>query len=59
MDALTFACRGDVDKALSLNPEDYEAVDFNYDLRANAIISGRDRGRKTGKLMFISLKKSS
>jgi len=55
MDALTFACRGDIDKALSLDPEDYETDDYDYDLHANTL--GRtSRTGKAGKLVFVRLK---
>lgn len=54
MDALTFACRGDIDKALSLNPDDYQSVDFDYDLHSNKL--GRpQRGGKSSKIIFIKL----
>ncbi len=56
MDALTFVCRGAVDKALSLNPEDYETVDFDYDVHTNTVSPGRYRARKIGKLLFVRLK---
>ncbi|MDH3258856.1 MAG: hypothetical protein OEM19_05275, partial [Deltaproteobacteria bacterium] len=55
MDALTFACKGDIDKALSLNPEDYESVEYEYDLNANTIGAAGKPG-KTGKILFIRLK---
>lgn len=50
-DALTFVCRGDFDKALSLNQEDYESVDYDYDLHSNTI----SRTGKAGKLVFVRL----
>ena len=53
MDALTFVCKGDIDKALSLNPEDYEAEELDYDLHANTI--GRSKSGKTCKLVFMRL----
>ena len=59
LDALTFACRGDIDKALSLNPWDYETIDYGYDLHTNTISLGRDRSKKTGRLLFVKLKISS
>lgn len=55
MDALTFVCRGDVDKALSLDPEDYESVDLEYDLRENRI-GRRSGGGKLSKIFFVKLK---
>lgn len=55
MDALTFACRGDIDKALSLNPEEYESEEFDYDQELNA--TGRNlKAGKVGKLVFVKLK---
>jgi len=54
MDALTLACRGDLDKSLTLNPEDYESIDYDYDMHANTIGRGGGGG-KLGKLIFIRL----
>ncbi len=55
LDGLTFACRGDIDKALSLNTEDYETEDFDYDLQSNTI--GRNpRIGWSSKLLFVKLK---
>lgn len=54
MDALTFVCKGDIDKALSLNPEDYESIEYDYDLHSNMF--GRSKIGKAGKLVFIRLK---
>ncbi len=59
LDALTFLCRGDLDKALSLNPEDYETADFDYDQHTNTVSVGRDTARKSGKLLFVRFKKSA
>ena len=55
LDALTFVCRGDIDKALSLNPDDYDSLDFDYDLQANTI-GRRSKSGKLCKLIFIRLK---
>ena len=55
MDALTFVCKGDLDKALALNPEDYDFVDYNYDLQANTL-GRRSQSGKICKLLFIRLK---
>lgn len=56
MDALTFVCGGDEDKALALNPEEYDVVELDYDLQANTI--GRSAGTgKLCKLLFVRLKK--
>jgi hypothetical protein len=52
MDALTFVCKGDIDEALSLAPEDYETEDFDYNLHSNTIGRRVDTG-KTGKLLFV------
>ena len=52
MDTLTLACKGDIDKALTMNPEDYESTEYDYDRQANTI--GRSAG-KLGKLLFIRL----
>ncbi|MBI5665353.1 MAG: hypothetical protein HZC49_09780 [Nitrospirae bacterium] len=54
MDALAFACKGDIDKSLSLDPGDYESVDYDYDMQANTI----GRTSKAGKLVFVKLKKT-
>lgn len=57
MDAMTFLCKGDIDKALSLSPEEYETVDFDYDLHANTADHRKvSRGGGTGKILFIRLK---
>ncbi len=56
MDALTFACNGDIDRALSLNPEDYETVDYDYNLNSNRIERSAGRGRLS-KIIFIRVKK--
>ncbi|MBI4843384.1 MAG: hypothetical protein HY809_03545 [Nitrospirae bacterium] len=55
MDALCFACKGDFEKALSLDPEDYEDIDLNYDFNSNTTGRGRTP-EKTGKLLFLRLK---
>jgi hypothetical protein len=52
MDALTFVCRGDIDKAVSLEPGDYETVEFNYDLQTNTT----GRTDRPSKLLFVKLK---
>jgi hypothetical protein len=36
LDALTFLCRGDLDKSV-FKPEDYETVDFDYDQHTNTV----------------------
>ncbi len=55
LNGLTFACRGDIDKALSLNPEDYETEEFDYDLHSHTI--GRNpRIGRASKLLFVKLK---
>jgi hypothetical protein len=55
MDALTFVCKGDIDRALSLAPEDYESVEYDYDLHANTV-GRRSKSGKLCKLLFIRLK---
>ncbi|MDH4028573.1 MAG: hypothetical protein OEU95_07075 [Nitrospirota bacterium] len=55
MDALTFLCRGDIDRALSLNPEDYECLDFDYDRETNST-GRRSNSGKLGKILFLKLK---
>lgn len=54
MDGLTFVCKGDIDRALALNPGDYESVEFDYDVHANTIGRTGSAG-KAGKLVFIRL----
>jgi hypothetical protein len=54
MDGLTFVCRGDIDKALSLGPEDYESEEYDYDIHTNT--TGRtSKSGKTGIIVFIRL----
>ncbi len=55
MDALTFVCRGDIDKALSLDQEDYEIVDYDYDLHSNTM-GKKSRTGKLSKIIFVRLK---
>lgn len=57
MDALTFVCKGDYDRALSLEPEEYESVEYDYDLNANTLGRGNEGG-KLSKIIFIKLKKN-
>lgn len=54
MDAITFVCRGDVDKALTLGPEEYEDIDIDYNYHTNTTGRGGE-GEKTGKLLFVRL----
>ncbi len=54
MDGLTFVCRGDIDKALTLGPEDYESEEYDYDQHANRIGRTSKTG-KVGKIIFITL----
>ncbi len=55
VDALTYACNEDWDKAWSLNPdEDYEVKELSYDSRRNKF-SGNPR-RSAGAYLFILLK---
>jgi len=55
MDALGFLCRGNLDKALSLCPEDYEEVNLDYNFGSNTT-GGRSKSEKAGKLLFLRLK---
>lgn len=55
MDALVFACRGDIDRAMSLDPGDYESADFDYNLQSNTI-GRRARIGKLSKIVFIRLR---
>ena len=55
LDALVFVCRGDRDRAVSMDPEEYESRDFDYDLNANTI-GRRSKTGKTGKVLFVKLK---
>ena len=54
MDALQFVCKGDIDRAMELNPSDYESVEFDYDDTTNT--TGRSGAKgKLGKLLFVRL----
>ncbi|MBI4847377.1 MAG: hypothetical protein HY808_02190 [Nitrospirae bacterium] len=55
LDALTFLCRGDIDKALSLTPGEYEEGTLDYDVHSNTISRREDRSVK-GKVIFLRLK---
>jgi len=54
MDALTFACRGDLDMALALNQEEYETVEVDYNYHSNT--TGRGGRGKQSKVMFVRLR---
>jgi hypothetical protein len=55
LDALTFVCRGDIESALALNPEDYDSIDLDYDLHSHML--GRNPGSgRAGKILFVKLK---
>jgi hypothetical protein len=56
LDALTFLCKGDIDRALSLMPEDYEMETFNYDIHTNTVQSRDNRGGRSSKIVFARLK---
>ncbi|MBI5098889.1 MAG: hypothetical protein HZB30_06585 [Nitrospirae bacterium] len=56
LDALTFLCKGDIDKALTLMPEDYEEETLDYDTHTNTISRREDKRGRTGKLIFVRLK---
>lgn len=55
MDGLTFVCMGDYDRAMNLDPEEYESVEYDYDLNTNTLGSG-GAGHKLSKLVFIRLR---
>ncbi|NOZ70060.1 MAG: hypothetical protein GXP46_12650 [Deferribacteres bacterium] len=55
MEALTFVCRGDIDRALALDPGDYDSIDYDYDHHSN-MTGGRPKSGKLGKLVFVRLK---
>jgi len=57
LDALAFVCKGDIDKSLSLDPDEYETVELDYDLGANTI-GRRGSPAKLCKLYFIRLKEA-
>lgn len=58
LDALTFLCRGDLDRALALAPEDYEDTDFEYDFQTNRI-DARSASGKSGRVIFVRLRESA
>ena len=54
VDALQFVCKGDIDRALALNPDDYKSTEYDYDDRTNT--TGRIGAKgKMGKLIFVRL----
>lgn len=55
LEALTFACRGDAERALSLDPEEYETIDFDYDISTNTVGRRKKEGL-SGRLLFVKLK---
>ena len=55
LDALAFACKGDINRSLSLDPEEYETVELDYDQAANTI-GRRGSPAKISKLLFLRLK---
>ena len=55
MDALVFACKGDIDRAMSLDPGEYESADFDYNLQSNTV-GGRARVGKLSKIVFIKMR---
>lgn len=58
LDALTFLCRGNIDKAMSLGPEDYEDRDFEYDFETNRL-DARSASGRCGRIIFLRLKGKS
>ncbi len=59
MDALYFVCKEDYDKALTLNPEDYdtETYDYNPSSHSASVCNERAR-RKCPKIIFLKLTKT-
>lgn len=55
MDALTFLSRGDYDKAMNLDPEEYETTELDYNFQSNTIGS-KKAGEKNCKIIFAKLK---
>jgi hypothetical protein len=55
MDALVFVCKGNIDKSLALNPEDYDTADYDYDIHTN-MLGRTSKTGKAGKLVFVRLK---
>jgi hypothetical protein len=55
LDAMTFLCRGDIDRALSLEPADYEDMAYDYDYETNRL-NARSRAGKAGKILFMRFK---
>ena len=55
LDALAFACKGDIDRSLSLDPDEYVTEELNYDAGANTI-GRRGSPAKLSKLLFLRLK---
>jgi len=55
MDALTFACKGDLDMALSLDREEYETLELDYNYYSNTVGRGSGRGKQS-KIMFVRLR---
>ena len=55
LDALAFVCKGDIDRSLSLDPDEYETVELDYDVGANTI-GRRGSPAKISKLLFVKLK---
>jgi hypothetical protein len=54
MDALQFVCKGDIDRALELDPDDYKSVELDYDDKTNT--TGRTGAKgKLSKLLFVRL----
>jgi hypothetical protein len=55
LDAITFLCRGDYEKALNLDPSEYETVDLDYNYQSNTI-GAKKAGEKHCKIIFARLK---
>jgi hypothetical protein len=56
LNALTFLCKGDIDRALMLMPEDYEEETLEYEIHSNTISGREGKLGRTGKLFFVRLR---
>jgi ketosteroid isomerase-like protein len=54
MDALQFVCRGDIDRALALAPDDYQTTEYDYDDKTNTTGRSGSKG-KLSKLLFVKI----
>ncbi len=56
LDALTFLCKGDFDKAVTLVPEQYEEEIIDYDIHSNTISRRESKTGRLGKIIFMRLR---